>query len=92
MTKPSTTQRLEFPGYSGPILAARLELPAGPVRAYALFAHCFTCSKDLMAVKVFMGELVSIKAGTRTFSPLMGAEINARGKAPFATSLHAEML
>jgi hypothetical protein len=29
-----------------------------------------------------MNELAGIKAGTRTFSPLMGAEINARGKAP----------
>lgn len=50
MASTSTTQRLEFPGYSGATLAARLEVPAGPVRAYALFAHCFTCSKDLLAV------------------------------------------
>lgn len=32
-------------------LHARLERPAGPVRATALFAHCFTCSKDLRAVR-----------------------------------------
>jgi len=30
-------------------LAARLELPATPPVAYALFAHCFTCSKDTLA-------------------------------------------
>ena len=30
-------------------LAARLDKPDGPIRAYALFAHCFTCSKDIFA-------------------------------------------
>ncbi|WP_203294259.1 bifunctional alpha/beta hydrolase/OsmC family protein [Maricaulis parjimensis] len=40
------TQSVEFRGADGDSLAARLELPDGPVRAYALFAHCFSCSKD----------------------------------------------
>jgi len=44
---PSTT--LRFPGTRGHELAGRLELPAGEPRAYALFAHCFTCSKDSKA-------------------------------------------
>lgn len=57
VTANSTTERLEFPGYSGAALAARLEIPAGPVRAYALFAHCFTCSKDLLAVHRIAAEL-----------------------------------
>ena len=30
-------------------LAARLDRPAGTPRAYALFAHCFTCGKDVLA-------------------------------------------
>ena len=30
-------------------LAGRLELPAGEARARAIFAHCFTCSKDSKA-------------------------------------------
>jgi uncharacterized OsmC-like protein/fermentation-respiration switch protein FrsA (DUF1100 family) len=43
-------QRTTFPGASGELLSARLSLPAdGKVRACALFAHCFTCSKDLKA-------------------------------------------
>lgn len=54
---PSTTQKLEFAGHSGARLAARLDLPNGPVRAYALFAHCFTCSKDLVAVRRIAAEL-----------------------------------
>jgi alpha/beta superfamily hydrolase len=41
--------RIEFEGAQGDMLAARLDMPEGPVRAYALFAHCFTCGKDLTA-------------------------------------------
>ena len=43
--------RLSFPNASGEALAARLDLPPGEPVAYALFAHCFTCSKDLHAVR-----------------------------------------
>jgi alpha/beta superfamily hydrolase len=46
-----------FPGHAGGELAARLDLPAGPIRAYALFAHCFTCTKDILAAKSIAGEL-----------------------------------
>ncbi len=42
-------ERITFPGSQGAELAARLDMPAGPPHAYALFAHCFTCSKDLLA-------------------------------------------
>jgi uncharacterized OsmC-like protein/alpha/beta superfamily hydrolase len=51
MTEPS--KMIRFPGALGTPLAARLDLPARAPRAYALFAHCFTCSKDsLAAVRV----------------------------------------
>ena len=44
------TERLTFPNAEGHQLAARLDLPSGGrPRAFALFAHCFTCSKDLFA-------------------------------------------
>lgn len=43
------THRVEFTGSLGEKLAGRLEMPAGTPRAYALFAHCFTCSKDIFA-------------------------------------------
>ena len=42
-----TTQKVTFEGALGETLAARLETPLGPPRAYALFAHCFSCSKDI---------------------------------------------
>jgi putative redox protein len=51
------TQRLEFAGHSGAKLAARLDLPNGPLRAYALFAHCFTCSKDVLAARRIAASL-----------------------------------
>ncbi len=44
-------QRLSFTGHSGDELAARLDLPEGPHHATALFAHCFTCSKDIPAAR-----------------------------------------
>ncbi len=43
------TEKITFPGHSGEILAARLDAPDTPPRAYALFAHCFTCTKDIFA-------------------------------------------
>jgi uncharacterized OsmC-like protein/alpha/beta superfamily hydrolase len=43
-------QRIIFPGSQGAELSARLDLPAGPPLAFAVFAHCFSCSKDLRAV------------------------------------------
>jgi len=42
-------QKIMFEGSQGGMLAGRLELPVGPPRAYALFAHCFTCTKDILA-------------------------------------------
>ncbi|POF32345.1 bifunctional alpha/beta hydrolase/OsmC family protein [Roseibium marinum] len=43
--------KLEFDGAHGARLAARLDLPAGRITAFALFAHCFTCSKDIVAAR-----------------------------------------
>ncbi|RPH53652.1 alpha/beta fold hydrolase, partial [bacterium] len=43
------SEPLRFPGAHGQDLAARLESPVTTPTAYALFAHCFTCSKDIKA-------------------------------------------
>lgn len=45
----SRSHRIEFDNLRGETLAGRLELPAGKPRAFALFAHCFTCGKDIAA-------------------------------------------
>ena len=43
--------KLEFENKDGQVLSARLDLPvAGRPVAYALFAHCFTCSKNIKAI------------------------------------------
>lgn len=42
------TERIDFPGPHGKI-SAKLDAPDGTPRAYGLFAHCFTCSKDVLA-------------------------------------------
>ncbi|MDI3326507.1 alpha/beta fold hydrolase [Pontibacterium granulatum] len=54
------TERLEFTGFDGSILAARLDLPVGKPAAYALFAHCFTCSKDIPAARRIAQRLASL--------------------------------
>ncbi|MFP4274993.1 MAG: alpha/beta fold hydrolase, partial [Paracoccaceae bacterium] len=45
------TERFTFPGHAGHDLDARLDLPDGPHLATALFAHCFTCGKDIHAAR-----------------------------------------
>ena len=54
------SERISFPGHAGSDLAARLDLPDGPVLATALFAHCFTCSKDIPAARRIAGRLASM--------------------------------
>ena len=52
------SRKVEFPGATGAMLAARLDLPAEP-RAFALFAHCFTCGKDIFAASRIAGGLAA---------------------------------
>ncbi len=44
------SERISFPNSRGEVLSARLDLPEDeqPI-AYALFAHCFTCTKSIKA-------------------------------------------
>ena len=53
------SQKITFPGSQGGMLAAVLEYPAAPPRGYALFAHCFTCTKDIFSARYLSGGLVS---------------------------------
>src|ERR1700726_3133771 len=52
-------ERFDFPNGTGQALAALLDGPAGAPRAYALFAHCFTCGKDVHAAKRIAEGLTS---------------------------------
>jgi putative redox protein len=63
----SHVERVTFPGSQGALLAARLDLPAGPPRAFALFAHCFTCSKDVKAASRIAATLTDLGLGLLRF-------------------------
>ncbi|MFT5679882.1 MAG: uncharacterized OsmC-like protein/fermentation-respiration switch protein FrsA (DUF1100 family) [Myxococcota bacterium] len=62
-----STSRVTFPGSSGHELVGRLHLPLGRPRAWALFAHCFTCSKDLRAARVMAEALAARGVGVLRF-------------------------
>ncbi|RMF11229.1 MAG: alpha/beta fold hydrolase [Alphaproteobacteria bacterium] len=44
-------QKVVFEGAQGQTLAGRLDTPPGKPRGYVLFAHCFTCTKDIFAAR-----------------------------------------
>ena len=48
---------MTFQGHGDATLDARLDYPAGQPKAFALFAHCFTCSKDIFAASRIAGAL-----------------------------------
>ncbi len=54
------TEKLTFKGHAGDMLAARLDMPDGPHLATALFAHCFTCSKDITAARRIAARLAAM--------------------------------
>lgn len=58
---------IRFPGAAGDLLAARLDLPQNAPFAYALFAHCFTCSKDTLAASRISAALTERGFGVLRF-------------------------
>jgi putative redox protein len=61
------TEKFQFEGEGGHQLAAALDLPDGPPMAYALFAHCFTCGKDVLAAKRIATALAAKGIATLRF-------------------------
>jgi len=51
--------KIEFPGHDGGTLAGLLESPDAEPLATALFAHCFTCGKDIAAASRIARALVA---------------------------------
>ncbi len=62
---PST--KITFTGHAGDTLAARLDMPDGPHLATAIFAHCFTCSKDIPAARRISQRLASMGVAVLRF-------------------------
>lgn len=61
------TETIRFPGTQGAQIAARLDTPVDAPRAYALFAHCFTCSKDSKAAAYVAQALADHGVATLRF-------------------------
>ena len=59
--------KFDFPNNNGEMLSGVLELPEGKPRAFALFAHCFTCSKDSIAAYVIAKTLKDLDIGVLRF-------------------------
>ncbi len=60
------TKRIDFEGPHGKI-SAKLDAPDGAPRAYAIFAHCFTCSKDVLAATRIAQGLAALGVATLRF-------------------------
>ena len=54
------SERFDFSNAAGERLAALLDSPIEPPRAYALFAHCFTCGKDIQAARRIAEALTAL--------------------------------
>ena len=66
-TTSPTSERISFQGHAGHELAARLDMPGEAPRAFALFAHCFTCSKDVRAARAVAAELARMGVAVLRF-------------------------
>ena len=63
----TTRSLIHFPGAFGTALAARLDMPVQAPLAYALFAHCFTCSKESLAATRISAALTERGFGVLRF-------------------------
>src|SRR5260221_5283917 len=61
------TQRFDFSGAKGQRLAGRLDAPDEPPVAHALFAHCFTCGKDIFAASRLAAALTARRVAVLRF-------------------------
>ncbi len=61
------SQRIDFPGSQGHPLAGRLDTPDQAPSAWAVFAHCFTCSKDTKAAAYIAQALAEAGYGVLRF-------------------------
>ncbi len=61
------SERVEFTNSDGTVLSGVLEVPPGPVKAWALFAHCFTCSKKSLAASRVARGLAASGIGVLRF-------------------------
>ncbi|MGN6671233.1 MAG: bifunctional alpha/beta hydrolase/OsmC family protein [Candidatus Nucleicultricaceae bacterium] len=84
----TTTERITFINSSGQTLSARLDLPEGNCRFYALYVHCFTCSKDLLPASRICRFLAAEGIGVLRFDMTgLGASEGDFSETNFETNL-----
>lgn len=82
------TQRFDFTGAQGQHLAGRLDTPDDPPIAYALFAHCFTCGKDVLAASRLAGALTARRLAVLRFDfSGLGASEGEFGNGGFTSNI-----
>ena len=82
------TDRFTFSGHDGGQLAARLDLPDGPHLATALFAHCFTCGKDIPAARRISARLAAMGIAVLRFDFTgLGHSAGEFGNTTFSTNV-----
>ncbi|MDH3667420.1 MAG: bifunctional alpha/beta hydrolase/OsmC family protein [Paracoccaceae bacterium] len=54
------SDKVNFTGHDGSELAARFDRPEMPAKSVALFAHCFTCGKDIAAARRISARLAGM--------------------------------
>lgn len=60
-------EKRQFTSADGHLLAARFDRPDGPIRGYAIFAHCFTCTKDILAARRIAANLAKLGVAVMRF-------------------------
>lgn len=59
--------KFDFKNEQGITLTGNLEIPTSTPKAFAIFAHCFTCSKNFTATSTISKELASMGIATLRF-------------------------
>jgi putative redox protein len=82
-------EKINFTGADGQSsLAARLDLPPDPPHAFALFAHCFTCTKDSLAAARIAESLTRHGIGVLRFDFTgLGASEGDFGNTGFSSNI-----
>ena len=82
------TQSFDFTGAEGQKLAGLLQLPDGEPSAFTLFAHCFTCCKDVKAAAALARGLAELGIATLRFDFTgLGASGGAFARTTFRSNI-----
>lgn len=82
------TRAFDFTGSAGQRLSGRLDLPDAAANGYAVFAHCFTCSKNSLAAARIARSLTARNLGVLRFDFTgLGASEGEFGESGFSSDI-----